>query len=82
MVPYPVNENTEFITIPRAEYDAMTNLIVALTAKVEELTAKVEELTAKANKTSKNSSKPPSSDGPRKGNIKNSRVKSGKTSGG
>jgi transposase len=53
-----------------------------LRGMVASLTAKITELTAKLNKTSQNSNKPPSSDGPRKGAPKNSRVPSGKLSGG
>jgi transposase-like protein len=65
----------ETITIPLREYEAMKALIASLVAKVEELEARLK-------KTSKNSDKPPSSDGPRKGTVKNSRVKTGKQSGG
>jgi transposase len=49
---------------------------------VAALTAKVGELEARLNKNSKNSNKPPSSDGLRKGAPKNSRVRSGRASGG
>jgi len=49
---------------------------------VARLTAKIAELEARLNKTSRNSNKPPSSDGPKKGAPKNSRVPSGKPSGG
>ena len=53
-----------------------------LRSLVASLTAKVIELEAKLNKNSRNSNKPPSSDGPKKGAPKNSRVPSGKPSGG
>jgi len=46
------------------------------------LTAKIAELEARLNKSSKNSNKPPSSDGLRKGAPKNSGKPSGKPSGG
>lgn len=46
------------------------------------LTAKIAELEARLNQNSKNSNKPPSSDGLKKGKPKNSRVPSGKGSGG
>lgn len=57
-------------------------IIAALIAKVEELTAKAANLEAQLKKNSKNSNKPPSSDGLGKGMPKNSRVPSGKKSGG
>jgi len=53
-----------------------------LSLLVADLLAKIKELEARLNKTSKNSNNPPSSDGPRKGPPKNSRVPSGKPSGG
>ena len=53
-----------------------------LRSVVASLTAKIVELEARLNKSSKNSDKPPSSDGPKKGAPKNSRVPSGKSSGG
>jgi BMFP domain-containing protein YqiC len=49
---------------------------------VAALTTKVTELEARLNKSSRNSNQPPSQDGPGKKTIKNSRKKSGKTSGG
>ena len=49
---------------------------------VASLTAKIVELEARLNKNSNNSNRPPSSDGPKKGAPKNSRVPSGKASGG
>lgn len=49
---------------------------------VSVLTAKVAELTAQLNKNSKNSSKPPSSDGLKKGTVKNGSISSGRASGG
>ena len=64
----------EMVTIPKHEYDA-------LIAAVGMLTAEVKDLKAKLAKNSVNSGKPPSSDGPGK-KVKNSRVKSGKPSGG
>jgi transposase len=53
-----------------------------LRALVTSLTAKIIELEARLNKNSGNSGKPPSSDGPKKGAPKNSRVPSGRPSGG
>ena len=75
-MPYAdASKMSETITIPIEEYSAMKALIATLTAKVE-------ELTARHNKNSKNSNKPPSSDGPKKGKVKNSRVPSGRPNGG
>ena len=54
------NKTVEMITIPLHEYEAMKSLIASLIAKVAELEARL-------NKNSKNSGKPPSSDGPKKG---------------
>ena len=71
----------EMVTIPKHEYDALIAAVAALTAEVAALTAEVKDLKAKLAKHSGNSSKPPSSDGPGK-KVKNSRVKSGKPSGG
>jgi transposase len=64
----------EMVTIPKQEYEA-------LKATVATLVAEVKDLKAKLAKNSDNSNKPPSSDGLGK-KVKNSRVKSGKPSGG
>jgi len=53
-------EGVKMITIPLEEYEALKALVITLSAKVEELQAKL-------NKNSKNSNKPPSSDGPKRG---------------
>lgn len=60
---------------------AMQEKIEHLSEKVEKLEARNQELESQKNKDSHNSHKPPSSDGP-KTVVKNSRVKSGKPSGG
>ena len=49
---------------------------------VATLVAENAELKARLSKNSKNSNKPPSSDGPQKGTVKNSRIPSGKLTGG
>jgi transposase len=68
--------------ISRDEYEKLKEEIRVLKALVASLTAEIIELKAKSGKNSKNSSKPPSSDGLKKGNVKNSRKPSGKKSGG
>lgn len=72
----------ETIMVNRQEYERLIEENEVLKALVASLTAKITELEAKLNKTSKNSNKPPSSDGPKKGTVKNLRVPSGKASGG
>jgi len=59
----------------KTEHEALKGLVVALTQEITELKAKL-------NKNSKNSNKPPSSDGPKKGIPKNSRAQSDKKTGG
>ena len=72
----------EMIEVPKQEYEALKGLVAALTAKIALLEAEITELKARLNKGSKNSNKPPSTDGPKKGTIKNSRTPSNKPSGG
>lgn len=61
---------------------ALTNQINTLNKTVEELTQTVKELNEKLHKNSKNSSKPPSSDGYKKPSPKSLRTSSGKKPGG
>lgn len=72
----------ETIQIPKTEYETLKTEYEALKGLVVALTQEITELKAKLNKTSKNSNKPPSSDGPKKGSVKNSRTISGKKPGG
>jgi len=79
----------EMIQISKQEYEQLRGENEQLKEEnrilkdlVATLTAKITELEARLNKTSKNSNKPPSSDGPRKSVVKNSRTRSDKTSGG
>jgi len=86
----------EIIQIPKTEYEALKKENEALKKENEALKSEIEilkglivaltneiaELKAKINKNSNNSNKPPSSDGPKKQTIKNSRVPSGKNTGG
>ena len=67
-------QRTEYETL-KAEHEVLKGLVAALTNEITELKAKL-------NKNSTNSNKPPSSDGPKKGTVKNSRTPSGKQTGG
>ena len=70
-----MDEKDKIIAAQAEEIRILKDLVAVLTAKVAELTAQL-------NKNSKNSNKPPSTDGLRKGAPKNSRVPSVKASGG
>ncbi len=59
-----------------------TQLLAEANKRNAELTAKIEQLTERLNKNSKNSSKPPSSDGYKKPSPKSLRTSSGKRQGG
>ena len=64
------------------ENKILRDLVAVLTGRIAEQDAKIAELEARLNKNSKNSNKPPSTDGLKKGAPKNSRQPSGRPSGG
>jgi len=70
------------ITSLNAETTTLKKEISSIKADNKTLTTRMTELEARLNMNSKNSSKPPSSDGYKKSNKNNSREKSGRTTGG
>jgi len=78
-----IEEHNAIVTGYIATIDAMAKEIEILKNTVAALTAKIDELESKSKKNSKNSSKPPSSDGMRKTKVTQSlRVKTGREPGG
>jgi transposase len=71
--------------VPAADkpsYDELAALVVELSARLERAEARIAELEAQLGKSSRNSSKPPSSDGPAKPPPKSLRGRSGRRPGG
>lgn len=69
----PVNITEEFVRQLIAQIDFLTKQNSTLTATIAELNQTIRELKEQLNKNSKNSSKPPSSDGLKKPVVKNNR---------
>ena len=67
--------------LSKLSHDQKDDLILQLYAQIEKLTSRVEALESKLSKNSRNSSKPPSSDGYDKPKPKSRREKTGKPSG-
>ena len=72
----------KIIEMCKTEPEAVADLVLSLLQRVDELTQRVHELDRRLNLNSRNSSKPPSSDGYKKPNPKSLCGKSGKPSGG
>jgi transposase len=66
----------------KPSYDELAALVVELSARLERAEARIAELEAQLGKNSRNSSKPPSSDGPAKSAPRSLRGKSGRRPGG
>ena len=69
----PVNITEEFVRQLMAQIDFLTKQNSTLTATIAELNQTIKELKEQLNKNSKNSSKPPSSDGLKKPAVKKDR---------
>lgn len=69
----PVNITEEFVRQLMAQIDFLTKQNSTLTATIAELNQTIKELKEQLNKNSKNSSKPPSSDGLKKPAVKKNR---------
>lgn len=70
----PVNITEEFVRQLMAQIDFLTKQNSTLTATIAELNQTIKELKEQLNKNSKNSSKPPSSDGLKKPAVKKNRT--------
>jgi transposase len=77
-----VEEREARIQAQEEEIRILKELVAALASEIVVLKAKIAELEARLSKNSRTSNKPPSTDGPGKGAIKNSRTPSGRRSGG
>ena len=77
-----VDKLTATITAQTATIASQADTIAEMSAKIDALQQTIKELTERVNKNSRNSSKPPSSDGYQKPNPKSLREKSGKKQGG
>ena len=77
-----IDRLTKLVDALTATITAQTDTIADMAAKIEALQQTIKELTERVNKNSRNSSKPPSSDGYGKPNPKSLRPTSGKKQGG
>lgn len=72
----------QLLLIARNDPEVLVDIILALQTQVQALTKRVADLEQRINKNSRNSSKPPSTDGPAKPQPKSLRKRSGKKTGG
>ena len=72
----------ELLLLAKHNPEALVDVILALQEQVQSLTARIQMLEQQLRKNSRNSSKPPSSDGLAKPNPKSLRKRTGKKSGG
>ena len=70
------------LILAKSNPEALVELILALQEQGQALTTHVTELAQRLDQHSRNSSKPPSSDGPAKPRTKSLRIPSGKKPGG
>ena len=82
ITPEFVQNLTEQLARSNEQNASLKEQVAALTTHVEELRQVIKEQNEKLGKNSRNSSKPPSSDGLRKPAIKSNREPSGKKPGG
>jgi transposase len=79
---YMMFTREELLLVAKSNPEALVDIIMALQEQVQALAKRVAELEQRLNKNSRNSSKPPSSDGPAKPRTKSLRKRSGKKPGG
>ena len=72
----------QILKLAKKHLQALANFVLAMQKRIQELEQRVAQLESQLNKNSRNSSKPPSSDGLAKPKPKNLRKKTGRKSGG
>ena len=74
-----IDRLTKLVDVLTSTITAQTDTIAEMSAKIDALQQTIKDLTERVNKNSRNSSKPPSSDGYQKPKPKSLREKSGKS---